>query len=178
MKIVVIGSPGSGKSTFAGTAGGLLHLPVHHLDAFYWKPGWVETPKEEWLEFTKQLVSEDSWIIDGHYGSTLELRMQAADVIVYFDLSPWVTTYRVIKRRIRYHGKTRPDLNEGCPESIDWAFVKYGWRFRQDRRPAILEKIGRLPSDKTVIILRSRAEVRRLLERIRQRGAEGLADSP
>ncbi|MNW47031.1 topology modulation protein [compost metagenome] len=123
MKIMIIGSSGSGKSTFSRKLGEALNISVYHLDVYFWKPGWVETPREEWIEFNKQLVMKQKWIIDGYYGSTMDIRVHAADVIIYFDLSPWITTYRVLKRRIQYHGKSRVDLNEGCPESIDWQFI-------------------------------------------------------
>ncbi|MNP06465.1 topology modulation protein [compost metagenome] len=51
MKIMTIGSSGSGKSTFSRKLGEELSIPVYHLDAYYWQPGWVETPREEWIEF-------------------------------------------------------------------------------------------------------------------------------
>lgn len=169
MKIMVIGSSGSGKSTFSRELGEVLNVPVYHLDLYYWKPGWIETPKEEWDDFNRQLVAKDQWIIDGHYGRTLDIRLQAADVIIFFDISPVITTYRVLKRRVQYHGKTRPDLNEGCPESIDWAFIKYGWNFRKDKRPNILTKLEEY-ADKKIIIINSPGEARSLLNKIRTDG--------
>jgi len=94
-KIAVIGSPGAGKSTLARQLGQVLGSEVFHLDAFYWKPGWVETPKEEWVEIQKKLVTKDSWIIDGNYGSTIEIRLQAAEVIIFLDLPRSVCLWRV-----------------------------------------------------------------------------------
>ncbi|MNI13547.1 topology modulation protein [compost metagenome] len=91
---------------------------------------------------------KEKWIIDGHYGSSMDIRAQAADVVIFFDLSPWITTYRVLKRRIQYHGRTRADLNEGCPESIDWQFIKYTWNFRRDKRLIIIEKLKKYSKDK------------------------------
>lgn len=166
MKIMIIGSVGSGKSTFARKLGEILHLPVYHLDFYFWKPGWIETPRNEWEEFHNQLVAKERWIIDGHYGRTLDIRMQAADVIILFDLSPLITTYRVIKRRLQYHGKTRPDLNEGCPESIDWQFIMYGWNFRRDKRPGIMEKLKQHSKDKQIILIRTPKEAKLLLRDI------------
>lgn len=170
MKIMVIGSSGSGKSTFSRELGKVLGLPVHHLDLYYWKPGWIETPREEWEEFNKQLVAKENWIIDGHFGRTMDIRMKAADVIIFFDLSPIITTYRVIKRRIQYHGKTRPDLNEGCPESIDWLFIKNGWNFRRDKRPAIIEQLKQQPSNKCVMVIGSLNQAKTVLSEIHRKG--------
>ncbi|MEK3910098.1 hypothetical protein [Paenibacillus sp. FSL H7-0331] len=85
----------------------------------HWKPGWVPTPEDEWYQYQQELTQKDEWIIDGNYGRTLDIRLAEADTIIFFDLSRWITTYRIIKRRIQYHGKTRPDLTEGCPEQLD-----------------------------------------------------------
>lgn len=170
MKIMIMGSSGSGKSTYARKLGEALALPVYHLDAYYWKPGWVETPKEEWVKFNEQLVMKEEWIIDGHYGSTMDIRAQAADVIIYFDLSPWITTYRIFKRRIQYHGKTRPDLNEGCPESIDWPFIKYVWNFRRDKHSNVLNRLAKYPKDTKVIIIKRPKEAKRMLNEIKSQG--------
>ncbi|GAB6926278.1 DNA topology modulation protein [Paenibacillus sp. JCM 10914] len=158
-RIMIIGSGGSGKSTFAAALGDKWQMPVYHLDAYYWKPGWTPTPNDEWDHFLDQIVSEDEWIIDGHYGRTLETRMNRSDIIIFFDLSPWITTYRVIKRRIKYHGKTRPDLNEGCPERLDWEFVKWTWNFRRDKRPGILQLLSKHGENKRIIIFKNKAEV-------------------
>ncbi|OPA73801.1 AAA family ATPase [Paenibacillus selenitireducens] len=170
MKIMIIGSSGSGKSTFSRQLGDLLDLPVYHLDVYFWKPGWVQTPDVEWVEFNKNLVAKDEWIIDGYYGRTMDIRVQAADVIFFLDLPPWITIYRVIKRRIQYHGKTRPDLNEGCPESLDWQFIKYAWRFRQDKKPAIIEKLEKHAEKTKIIMMKSPKEVKRLLNTLQSNG--------
>lgn len=100
--------------------------------------------------------------------------MEAADVIIFFDLSPLITTYRVIKRRLQYHGKTRPDLNEGCPESIDWQFMMYGWNFRRDKRPGIMEKLKQHSKDKQIILIRTPKEAKLLLRDITNSGCRSF----
>ncbi|OBZ18531.1 AAA family ATPase [Bacillus sp. FJAT-27264] len=169
MKIMIIGSNGSGKSTFSRELGEILQLPVYHLDLYFWKPGWIQIPNEEWVDLIKDLVEREEWIIDGYYGRTLDIRMQAADVIVLFDLSPWITTYRVIKRRIQYHGKSRPDLNEECPESIDWQFIKYGWNFRRDRLPGIMDKLRNYSDQTRIIIIKTPKEAVRVLNEFKRK---------
>jgi adenylate kinase family enzyme len=172
MKIMTIGANGSGKSTFSMELSKLLQLPLYHLDAYFWKPGWVQTPNDEWDEFIRELVIQEEWIIDGYYGRTLDIRMQAADVIIFFDLSPWITTYRVIKRRIQYHGKTRPDLNEGCPESIDWEFIKYGWNFRKNKRAGIIDKLNNHADTAQIVILNNPKQVRMVLDGVQRHGVD------
>lgn len=163
-KIVVIGSGGSGKSTLARQLGEITKLPVYHLDALFWKPGWTPMARDEWEQLQRELVRKSEWIIDGNYGSTLDIRMEAADTIIFFDLSRWVTTYRVLKRRVMYHGKTRPDLTEGCPEQLDFEFIKWVWNFRRDKRPAILEKLEKYSAFKRVIILQKKSDAELLLQ--------------
>lgn len=165
-KIAVIGSGGAGKSTLSRQMSEILHIPVYHLDAYYWKPDWKPSEKEEWKQEQSQMMQEREWIMDGNYGSTMDSRLAAADMIIFLDLPRWVTTYRVMKRRVMYHGKTRPDMNEGCPERLDWAFIKWVWHFRRDKRDGIMRKLEQLTEDKQIIILRSRAEVKQFLRQL------------
>jgi adenylate kinase family enzyme len=74
-RVLVIGSGGAGKSTFATRLAQLTGLPLFHLDALYWKPGWVETPKEVWSRTMGQLIAGARWVMDGNYGGTLEQRL-------------------------------------------------------------------------------------------------------
>ena len=165
-KVVVIGSGGSGKSTFSRQLSDRTGLPVYHLDALNWRPGWVATPKEEWDALMKQLVGKDTWIIDGNYGRTMDMRLAAADTIIFLDMPRHLCVYRIIKRRMMYRGKTRPDLAEGCPERLDLKFVKWVWSYRQTSRPALLNKLSTLTGHKTIYILRSPREVRQFLEQL------------
>ena len=66
-KVLVIGSGGAGKSTFARHLGKCLNIDVIHLDALYWHLGWVETPRAEWRKVINELLRRDAWIIDGNY---------------------------------------------------------------------------------------------------------------
>lgn len=165
---MIIGSGGAGKSTLAKQLGEKLGLPVYHLDVYYWNPGWVPTSNEEWDLFLEELVKNDSWIIDGNYGRTYDIRMRRADIIILLDYSRWLTIFRVIKRRMMYHGKTRPDMNKGCPEALDLDFLKWVWNFRKTRIPGIMEKLHHY-KDKRIIILKSPKEARSFLDQIKSR---------
>mgnify|MGYP002149391403 FL=1 len=81
-KILVIGSGGAGKSTFATRLGELLRINVVHLDRLHWKPGWVEPSKAEWAETVNELISREAWVMDGNYSGTLEQRLAACDTVV------------------------------------------------------------------------------------------------
>ena len=162
-KVLVIGSGGSGKSTFARRLGELLKIEVKHLDSFYWRPGWQETPKDEWLNKVQELASEDSWIMDGNFGGTLEFRIQHCDTIVFLDLPRLLCLWRIAKRRLIYRGRSRPDITEGCPEKLDWEFVDWVWRYSRRSRPKVVKLLQEHSGTKQIVWLRSRAEVRRFL---------------
>jgi adenylate kinase family enzyme len=162
-RILVIGSGGSGKSTFAAKLGQLLNLEVIHLDKFYWRAGWVEPAKEEWLQTVTDLINRESWIIDGNYGGTLELRMQRCDTIIFLDLSRFLCVWRIVKRNLRYRRGGRPDMAEGCPEKLNLEFVSWIWNYSRRSRPKVVELIRRHAGDKRVIWLRSKADVERFL---------------
>ena len=166
-RIMLIGPGGSGKSTLANELGKVLKLPVYHLDALHWKPRWVPTPDDEWDELQKKLITEEEWIIDGNYGRTIDIRLSKADTIIFFDFPRWIPIYRVIKRRIMYHGKTRPDLTDGCPERISLDFLIWIWNYKRDKRPNILDKFEKVADEKTLVILRRPLDVIRLIERIK-----------
>ena len=163
-RVLVIGSGGSGKSTFAKSLGELLGIEVKHLDSFYWRPGWQETPKDEWLDKVRELASADSWIIDGNFGGTLETRIQHCDTIVFLDLPRLVCLWRIAKRRLLYRGRSRPDMGEGCPEKLDWEFVNWVWGYSRRSRPKVVKLLAEHGATKRIVWLRSRAEVRRFLD--------------
>lgn len=158
-KVAVIGCGGAGKSTFSRILSEVLNISVYHLDKLNWKPGWVPTPKDEWNNLMNSLVSKEEWIIDGNYGRTLDIRLKNADTIVFLNMPMYLCIYRIVKRRFMYNGKSRPDMNEGCPEKLDISFIKWVWGYNKNQKPIILEKLNKLSKEKNVIILNSSSEV-------------------
>lgn len=163
---MIIGSGGAGKSTFARSLGEKLTIPVYHLDQLLWEPNWVNVPDEKEQKIQHNLVQKDKWIIDGNYGSTIDIRLKAADVVIFLDLSRFLCIYRVLKRNIKYRNQSRPDMREGCIEKLDLKFLQWIWQYPRTRKPKIIQKLQSLPQSKKVIILRSRKEVREYLEEI------------
>lgn len=163
-RIIIIGCGGAGKSTLARRLGEELGLPVIHLDAEFWHPGWVETPKDEWLRTVEALVQRDRWIMDGNYGGTMDARIAAATTVIFLDFPIYLCAYRVVTRQLQYHGKTRPDMSPGCPEKIDAAFLKWiCYDFPRSTRKRILQRLAQC-ADKQIITLRSPSEVARFVE--------------
>lgn len=162
-KVLVIGCGGAGKSSLSRRLGEVLDLPVVHLDAHYWKPDWRETPAEEWERKVAELAGRDEWVMDGNYGGTMDIRLARAEIVVFLDMPRSLCLWRVVARRLRHARRSRPDMAPGCPERLEWQFLKYVWNYRKTRRPRVLEKLENLPPEKRVFVLRSPDEVRRFL---------------
>ncbi|WP_019909862.1 DNA topology modulation protein [Paenibacillus sp. HW567] len=162
-RVLIIGSAGAGKSTLSRRIGEALNIPVIHLDAFYWQPGWVATEREEWEQVVKAHVAKDTWVLDGNYSATLDMRLERADTVIFLDMPRLLCLYRVIKRRIQYRGRTRPDLNEGCPERLDWPFIVWIWNYRKRSRSKVIAKLEACGEEKQVIILDSRHSIQNFI---------------
>lgn len=171
-KILVIGCGGSGKSTLARRLGDILGIEVVHLDRLYWKPGWVEPRPREWEQTVRRLVEKRAWILDGNYGGTLDLRLAAAAAVIFLDLPRSHCLRRVISRRLKYSGRTRPDMTPGCPERVTLQFLRYIWRYPTERRPAILRRLEERSPGMHTLVLRSPGEIRRFLAALDTQAAE------
>ncbi|MGH6958619.1 MAG: hypothetical protein ACREEW_18285 [Caulobacteraceae bacterium] len=165
-RIVVLGSSGAGKSTFARALGAALDLPVVHLDALFWRPGWTEPEPEAFRAKVAAAVAGDRWVTDGNYvGRTGDLRLPRADTVIFLDQPRWLCLTRVVWRWLTNFGRTRPDLAEGCPENFDRDFFLWIWNFERKHKARILEIAGGygLP----VTRLRGDGEVARFLAKVR-----------
>lgn len=137
-RVLVVGSAGAGKTTFAVRLAPLLGLPLVHLDAEFWRPGWRQTPPEAWRWRVDALVTRDAWVMDGNYGGTLERRLARADAVVFLDVPRHVCMRRVILRIWRNRGRPGPGLPEGCPERWDWRFLVWVWNFERRSRERLV----------------------------------------
>lgn len=160
-RIIIIGSAGSGKSYLAKKIAEITGYPLIHLDNEFWNPGWVKTPRDEWIKKQKNMMASEQWIIDGNYDSTLELRFEACDVIIFLDINRFICMLGAIKR----HGKKRSDLPDYCEEKFDkefLEFLKWIWSFSKVSKPKILA-LRKAYQDKSMIVLKSRGEVKKFL---------------
>lgn len=167
-KVLIIGSGGAGKSTFAKRLGEILAVEVFHLDSLYLRPGWVETPKPEWSTTVRGLLQHDPWIIDGNYGGTRDMRLKACDTVILLDLPPIVCLYRILKRTALLHGRTRPDMAEGCNERFVLEFAAWVWNYRKRNLPEVLSDLDAAVG-KNIIILRSAREVDAFLSELKKK---------
>ncbi len=161
-RVIVIGCPGAGKTTLAIKLGQKTGLPVVHLDSLFWLPGWTQRPREEFDRLLMEELQKDAWIVDGNYGRTMPLRMEACDTVVCLDSPTIVCILGVIKRVITNHGKTRVDMGKDCPERFDWEFLKFVWNFRKNERKKLLRAMED-NRHKEIIVLKNRRQVKKYL---------------
>ena len=158
-RVLVIGSGGAGKSTFSCRLGELTGIEVVHLDKLYWRAGWIEPPKDEWRKTVEDYLKNESWVMDGNFGGTMDSRLAACDTAILLDLPRTICVYRVLKRRLKYRHTNRPDMAKGCYEKIDYEFLKWIWDYPNRNKPRVEEKLQRFENEKTIIRFKSQREV-------------------
>lgn len=163
-RVVILGCAGAGKSTLARKLGEKTGLPVVHLDKLFWHSGWVESTKDEIDEKIFREMQMDCWIMDGNYTRTLPARLQRCDTVIYLDFPRWQCLWGVLKRVVCNYGRVRPDMPEGCPERVDWAFLVWIWNFNKKNRKRYYALLQGLEG-KQVYILKNRKEVNALFEK-------------
>jgi len=153
-KVIVIGCPGSGKSTFARALHDITGLPLYHLDMLYWNADRTIVAQDVFRARLAEVIVKDNWIIDGNYGSTMELRLQACDTVFFLDYPLDVCMDGIISRR----GKERPDMPWiESEDDVDEEFIEFVKNYNSENRPevvALLEKYA----DKEITIFKSRTE--------------------
>ena len=161
---MILGQPGSGKSTLAQALGAKTGLPVVHIDHIHWQPGWIERSREEKTRLCHEVEAHEVWIFEGGHSATWANRLARAQMVIWIDLPFGLRLWRVIKRTLVWQGRPRPDLPEGCNEGFHTEtlpFWQFMWRTRHTARDRIALLIAAAPAEKTVVHLRSRAEVAR-----------------
>ncbi len=163
-RILVLGSSGSGKTTFSLRLASILELPVIHLDGCFWQPGWVSTSPAMWRAKVAELIQQPTWIMDGTYESTLEMRLAAADSVIVLERPRLVCLWRVLKRKMSIDDDRRPDAPAG--QKLDAAFLRYVWRYPRDSRPLIQTCRQRHGAEKTWITLNGDKQTTQWLQRL------------
>lgn len=160
-RVLVIGSPGAGKSTFSQRLAALTGLPLTHLDDEYWLPGWVRPERTAWETRVRDLIAADRWILDGNYTSTVLLRASRADTVTVLAYPRLLCVFRAVSRALL--GR-RPDAKALGREPLDLEFLRFIWKFPevQRRQLAELKTVAGLK----VVLLKSDAQARAWLAQL------------
>ena len=151
-RIVVIGCPGSGKSTLSQEIHNRTGIPLFHLDMMYWNADKTTVEKRIFLERLYSVLEKDEWIIDGNYSSTMELRISACDTVIFLDYSPDLCLKGITERR----GKPRSDM-PWIETEEDAEFIEFVKSYNERQRPKVLDLLKK-HNDKHIIILKSREQ--------------------
>jgi adenylate kinase family enzyme len=162
-RIVIIGNSGGGKSTLARRLGEKLSLPVVHLDVLFWKPGWLASDDAAFEAQVREALAGEAWVCDGHFPDTQPLRMARADTVVWIDQPVWLCLWRAWTRLLTYRRAQRPDMAEGCDESVDLKFYAFILGFNRSHRPRLEATLAQHAGHARVVRLRSDREIARFL---------------
>lgn len=159
---MIIGCPGSGKSTFSRSLHDITGIPLFHLDNLNWNSDRTTVEKKVFLERLSNVIQKEEWIIDGNYGSTIELRLQSCDTVFFLDY-PLEICLEGIKER---KGKTRTDIpwvesdDEDDPEFVE--FIK---NYNSQSRPHVMELLNKY-SNKDIYIFQNRESAKVFLAKL------------
>ena len=151
-RIIVIGCPGSGKSTFAKALHSITHIPLFHLDMMYWQEDKTIVDKAVFLDRLSSAMQLDEWIIDGNYSSTMEMRLSACDTVFFLDYPVEVCLDGIVARV----GKPRTDM-PWVESEVDAEFEAFVRQYRDISRPKVLALLDMYAS-KNIYIFQNRQE--------------------
>ena len=152
-KIIVIGCPGSGKTTFSEKLNRLTGIPLFHLDAIWHKVDKTHISRDDFDQRLGEILSRDSYIIDGNYSRTLERRISACDTVLLFDLPTEVCLDGIASRV----GETRPDM-PWVDTELDPSLKAEVEVFKIENLPKIYDLLDEYKSGKNIVIFKSRNE--------------------
>ena len=159
-KIIVIGSPGAGKSTFSRRLRDITSLPLYHLDMIWHKPDRTNITKEEFDKQLSEILRTDKWIIDGNYQRTIELRLEKCDTVFLMDF-PLDVCLAGAAARV---GTKRDDL-PWVEDELDEEFRQWIVDFPNEKLPQIYQMLDKY-RDKNIVIFKSRQEAEDYLQKL------------
>jgi len=143
-KALVLGPPGSGKSTISKLIGNKVGIPVIHLDQHFFGPNWSDPDREDFRQIVEELCNQSHWMMDGGYGSTLDHRLRQADTVIYLG----------------------PSMAVDCPERFSLSFLHYVIIHNWVKRDAILQKLSLLDDSYHIHVLKGAAHQDKFLSEL------------
>ena len=162
-KVIIIGCPGSGKSTFGRKLERITGLPLYHLDMMFWNEDRTTVPKELFIERLQETMSNSKWIIDGNYGGSMEMRIKECDTVFFLDYPTEVCIDGVELRK----GKPRSDMPWFEKDNIDDDFISFINNYNLESRPKVIGLLKKY-SSKEIIVFHSRAESEEYLSSLKK----------
>lgn len=160
-KIIVIGCPGSGKSTFARKLRDVIRIPLYHLDMLFWNEDKTTVTREVLTKRIREVMENPEWIIDGNYASTMEIRFEECDTVFFLDYPLEVCLDGIESRK----GQPRSDM-PWVEKETDEEFVEYVKTFNENHGHKITELIEKY-QDREIIIFHSRKEAEEYLSALK-----------
>lgn len=149
-RIAIVGVSGSGKSVYARRLAAATGLPLHHMDALFWRGAWEPVPEAEYLAAHETLLAGPAWIIEGYIDPAMAGRARAADLIIDLDFPGPLCGWRVFRRWLAHRARSRPELPKAARERLT---AKFLWVvLTRAERPAIeaaLAKVDRAKIHRT-----------------------------
>lgn len=157
-RVIVIGSPGAGKSTFSRQLRDRTGLPLHYLDMIWHLPDRTNISQEEFDEKLADILETESWIIDGNYGRTIEMRMKCCDTVFLLDY-PLEICLEGARSRVGVQREEIPWVEE----ELDEEFKQWIIDFPKTKLPQIYKLLERYGEGKEIHIFRSRDDAEKYL---------------
>ena len=170
-RAIVVGNCGSGKTWFSVRLAEITGLPLTHLDVLGWRGNWEKTPRDEFDALLDEVLSGESWIIDGNYSRTMPRRLERADTVFWFDFPGFRCLCGVVSRFFRDYGKSRADMGGNCVETFDSEKLRFFWttyRGAKKTHERIAGLLADAPAGLAVHVFRKRREAERFLEALEE----------
>ena len=164
-KVIVIGCPGSGKSTFSRELHNKTALHLYHLDMMYWNEDKTTVPKEVFDARLKVVMENSEWIIDGNYGSTMEMRITECDTVFFLDYPTNICIEGIESRK----GQPRSDMPWIENGNTDEDFIDFINKYNSESRPKVISLLEKYYT-KNIIIFKSRIESEEYLSLLKTSG--------
>lgn len=152
-KVIIIGCPGSGKSTFGRELTLITKLPLYHLDMMFWNEDRTTVSKEVFIKRLEEAMSKPKWIIDGNYGSSMEMRLKECDTVFFLDYPTKVCIEGINERK----GKPRSDMPWVENDTEDEEFIAFINNYNKESRPKVIKLLEKY-SSKNIKVFHSRKE--------------------
>lgn len=150
-KVIIIGCPGSGKSTFGRKLKSITDLPLYHLDMLFWNEDRTTVSKEVFTRQLQEIMSSPKWIIDGNYAATMEMRIKECDTIFFLDYPTNVCIDGIQARK----GQPRSDMPWVESGEDDEDFIDFVNKYNSESRPKVVALLDKY-SEKNIVIFKNR----------------------